>query len=127
MMGLFDAILGNAGEMSNEEAKEELATILGADEQIELAYKLIRDMIVLTDRRLILIDKQGMTGKKVEYRSVPFKSITMYTVETTGHFDLDAELKLWISGQSEPIALEFNGKTNVYAMQGLLAAKIADK
>ena len=126
-MGLFDALLGNAGEMSNEEATEELATILGINEQIELAYKLIRDMIVLTDRRLILIDKQGMTGKKVEYRSVPYKSITMYTVETTGHFDLDAELKLWISGQPEPIALEFNGKTNVYAMQGLLAAKIAGK
>ncbi len=51
----------------------------------------------------------------------------MYTVETTGHFDLDAELKLWISGQPEPIALEFNGKTNVYDMQGLLAAKIAGK
>jgi len=126
-MGLFDALLGNAGEMSNEEATEELATILGINEQIELAYKLIRDMIVLTDRRLILIDKQGMTGKKVEYRSVPYKSITMYTVETTGHFDLDAELKLWISGQPEPIALEFNGKTNVYDMQGLLAAKIAGK
>ncbi len=126
-MGLFDALLGNTGEMSNEEATEELATILGIDEQIELAYKLIRDMIVLTDRRLILIDKQGMTGKKVEYRSVPYKSITMYTVETTGHFDLDAELKLWISGQPEPIALEFNGKTNVYDMQGLLAAKIAGK
>jgi hypothetical protein len=84
-------------------------------------------MIILTDRRLILIDKQGMTGRKVEYRSVPYKSITMYTIETTGHFDLDAELKLWISGQHDPISLEFNGKTNVYTMQGQLAAKIAGK
>lgn len=126
-MGLFDAILGNAGEMSAEDATEELATILGPEEQIELAYKLIRDMIVLTDRRLILIDKQGVTGKKVEYRSVPYKSITMFTVESTGHFDLDAELKLWVSGQPAPIALEFNGKTNIYDMQGLLAAKIAGK
>ncbi|WP_299013196.1 PH domain-containing protein [uncultured Photobacterium sp.] len=126
-MGLFDAILGNAGEMSTEEATEELTTILGPGEQIELAYKLIRDMIVLTDRRLVLIDKQGVTGKKVEYRSVPYKSITMYTVESTGHFDLDAELKLWVSGQPAPIALEFNGKTNIYNMQGLLAAKIAGK
>ncbi|MCW8329464.1 PH domain-containing protein [Photobacterium sp. SDRW27] len=126
-MGLFDAILGNAGEMSSDDAYEELATILGPDEQIELAYKLIRDMIVLTDRRLLLIDKQGVTGKKIEYRSVPYKSITMYTVETSGHFDLDAELKIWVSGQSAPIALEFNGKTNIYTMQGLLAAKIAGK
>ncbi len=83
-MGLFNAILGNAGEMSIDDATEELATILGQGEQIELAYKLIRDMIILTDRRLILIDKQGLTSRKVEYRSIPYKSITMYTVETTG-------------------------------------------
>ena len=126
-MGFFNAILGNAGEMDIEEATEELSTILGQGEHIELAYKLVRDMIILTDRRLILIDKQGMTGRKVEYRSVPYKSITMYTIETTGHFDLDAELKLWISGQHDPISLEFNGKTNVYTMQGQLAAKIAGK
>ncbi|MEC6798077.1 MULTISPECIES: PH domain-containing protein [Photobacterium] len=126
-MGFFNAILGNAGEMDLEEATEELSTILGQGEHIELAYKLIRDMIILTDRRLILIDKQGMTGRKVEYRSVPYKSITMYTIESTGHFDLDAELKLWISGQHDPISLEFNGKTNIYTMQGQLAAKIAGK
>lgn len=126
-MGFFNAILGNAGEMDLADATEELSTILGQDERIELAYKLIRDMIILTDRRLILIDKQGMTGRKVEYRSIPYKSITMYTVETTGHFDLDAELKLWISGQHDPMTLEFNGSTNVYTLQGLLAAKIAGK
>ncbi|WP_318465414.1 PH domain-containing protein [Photobacterium leiognathi subsp. mandapamensis] len=126
-MGLFNALLGNAGEMSIADATEELSTILGPNEQIELAYKLVRDMIVLTDYRLILIDKQGLTGKKVEYRSIPYKAITMYAVETKGHFDLDAELKLWISGQHEAMTLEFNGKTNVYAMQGLLAAKVAGK
>ncbi|EAS66225.1 PH domain-containing protein [Photobacterium angustum] len=126
-MGLFNALLGNAGEMSIADATEELSTILGPNENIELAYKLVRDMIILTDYRLILIDKQGITGKKVEYRSIAYKSITMYAVETKGHFDLDAELKLWISGQHEPTTLEFNGKTNVYAMQGLLAAKVAGK
>ncbi|UXI04153.1 PH domain-containing protein [Photobacterium sp. TY1-4] len=126
-MGLLNALLGNAGEMEIEEATEELATILGPSEQIELAYKLIRDMIVLTDRRVILIDKQGLTGKKVEYRTIPFKSITQYTVESNGHFDLDAELKIWVSGQHEPIELEFNSKTNIYNLQGLLAAKIAGK
>ncbi|GAL03069.1 DUF1696 domain-containing protein [Photobacterium aphoticum] len=126
-MGLFDALIGNAGEMSQDDAYEELSTILGDGETIELAYKLIRDMIVLTNRRLILIDKQGLTGKKIEYRSVPYKSITMFNVETTGHFDLDAELKIWVSGQSEPLDFEFSGKTNIYTLQGLLAEKVAGK
>lgn len=124
-MGLFDALLGNAGEMSNTEAMEDLATILNPSESIELAYKLVRDMVVLTNHRLILIDKQGLTGRKVEYRSIPYKSITMFTVESVGHFDLDAELKIWISGQPESMQMEFNSKTNIYKLQALLAAKVA--
>ncbi|KEI73185.1 PH domain-containing protein [Endozoicomonas elysicola] len=124
-MGLFDALLGNAGEMTNAEAMDDLATILNPSESVELAYKLVRDMVVLTNHRLILIDKQGLTGRKVEYRSIPYKSVTMFTVESVGHFDLDAELKIWISGQPEPMQMEFNSKTNIYSLQAILAAKVA--
>lgn len=126
-MGLFDALLGNAGEMTNEKAMEDLATILNPSESIELAYKLVRDMVVLSSHRLIFIDKQGLTGRKVEYRSIPYKSITMFTVESAGHFDLDAELKIWISGQPEPMSMEFNGKTNIYKLQAILATKVAGR
>ncbi|QUJ70088.1 PH domain-containing protein (plasmid) [Photobacterium sp. GJ3] len=126
-MGILDKLLGNAGEMDIPGATEELQTILGPNEQIELAYKLIRDMLVLTNCRLILIDKQGVTGRKVEYRSVPYKSITMFLVESTGNFDLDAELKIWISGQHDPLGMTFSGKTNIYKLQGLLAEKVAGK
>lgn len=124
-MGLLDGLLGNAGEMSSAEAMTELAKIFSPSESVELAYKLIRDMVVLTNYRMIMIDKQGLTGRKVEYRSIPYKSITMFAVESAGHFDLDAELKIWTSSQAEPIKMEFNGKTNIYALQALLAAKVA--
>lgn len=124
-MGLLDGLLGNAGEMSSADAMTELAKIFSPSESVELAYKLIRDMVVLTNYRMIMIDKQGLTGRKVEYRSIPYKSITMFAVESAGHFDLDAELKIWTSSQAEPIKMEFNGKTNIYALQALLAAKVA--
>ena len=124
-MGLLDGLLGNAGEMSSADAMAELAKIFSPSESVELAYKLIRDMVVLTNYRMIMIDKQGLTGRKVEYRSIPYKSITMFAVESAGHFDLDAELKIWTSSQAEPIKMEFNSKTNIYALQALLAAKVA--
>ncbi len=66
------------------------------DEKVEHAYKLIRDLIVFTNRRLILVDKQGVTGKKQNTILFLIKSITQYSIETAGHFDLDAELKIWI-------------------------------
>lgn len=124
-MGLLDSLLGNAGEMDKADAMAELANIFSPTETVELAYKLIRDMVVLTNYRLIMIDKQGLTGRKVEYRSIPYKSISMFVVESAGHFDLDAELKIWTSSQPEPIKMEFNGKTNIYALQAILAAKVA--
>lgn len=67
--------------------------VLITGETVSLAFKLVRDLIVFTDFRLILVDKQGMTGKKVEYKSIPYRSISRFSVETSGHFDLDAELK----------------------------------
>ena len=96
-MGLFSGLLGNASQLSNDKIEQELEHVLLDNEQVEMAFSLVRDLIVFTEYRLILVDKQGVTGKKVSYKSIPYRSISRFTVETSGHFDLDAELKIWIS------------------------------
>ena len=120
-MGLFNGLLGNASEVDTKEIEKELELILVEGEQVHKAFKLIRDMFIFTERRLILVDKQGVTGKKVEYHSLPYKTITHFSVETAGHFDLDAELKIWISGSQEPISKEFKKDNNIYDVQRTLA------
>ncbi|MEG0297916.1 MAG: PH domain-containing protein [Clostridium sp.] len=120
-MGLFSGVMGNASELDVNKVRQEYAMLLGSTEQIEKAYKLIRDMIIFTNKRLILIDKQGMTGKKMEYHSVPYRAITNFKVETSGHFDLDAELKIFVSGSSMPIEKTFSSSCNIYEVQALLA------
>ncbi|ADN76383.1 protein of unknown function DUF1696 [Ferrimonas balearica DSM 9799] len=120
-MGLLDGLMGNATEVNAAELQDELAPILASQEQVQLAYRVVRDMFVFTNKRLLLIDKQGVTGKKVEYHSIPFKSITHFLVETSGRFDLDAELKVWISGQSEPLTRELKKGTDVVGIQRAIA------
>jgi len=120
-MGLFDGLMGNASEVNIDEVKKEYADILANNEQLERAYKLIRDIFLFTNKRLILVDKQGLTGKKTEYHSLPYRSITHFSIETAGNFDLDAELKIWISGSSEPIQKKFNKSLNIYQLQSVLA------
>ena len=95
-MGLLDGMMGNASEIEISEIQEDFSQVLSEGERIEKAYRLLRDLFVFTNKRLILVDKQGLTGNKVEYHSLPYKSITHFSVETAGHFDLDAELKIWI-------------------------------
>lgn len=70
------------------------------------------------------MDKQGVTGKKVDYHSIPYKSITHFSIETAGSFDLDAELKIWISGTQLPIQKQFNKSLNIYELQSVLAAYV---
>ena len=120
-MGFFDGLLGNASEVRIEDIKAEYTNILAQGERIEKAYKLLRDMFIFTDKRLILVDKQGLTGKKMECHSVPYRSITHFSIETAGNFDLDAELKIWISGQAVPIVKQFNKSLNIYELQSVLA------
>ncbi|PYG89951.1 PH (Pleckstrin Homology) domain-containing protein [Ruminiclostridium sufflavum DSM 19573] len=123
-MGLMDGLLGNASEVTIQEVQNELGKLLASGEQIEKAYKLIRDLFVFTDKRLILVDKQGVTGKKVEYHSIPYKNIIHFSIETAGHFDLDAELKIWLSGSQMPIQKQFNKTLNIYEVQSVLAGYI---
>jgi hypothetical protein len=68
-MGLFSAILGNAGTVSKEDLVKDFGKLLIEGEEIELGFKLIRDTFIFTSKRLILVDKQGITGSKTEYKS----------------------------------------------------------
>lgn len=121
-MGLLDGLMGNASEVDTGDIQEELAPILSDTETVVSAYKLIRDLVVFTNYRFMFIDKQGVTGRKVEYRSVPYKSITQFKVETAGHFDLDAELKIFISGESAPLEIELNKDTAQVVQKSLAGA-----
>lgn len=123
-MGFIDNVLGisgNASEMSLEEAREKLNGVLYDGENIELAYKLYRDMIVFADKRLIIVNIQG-TGKKIEYKTIPYKSIQRFSVETTGNFDLDAEVKLFLSGGGYE-NLAFRKDKNIQEIQQILAQR----
>lgn len=120
-MGLLDGVIGNSSKIDSSQIQQEFSKILAPEERVEHAYQLIRDYFVFTNKRFVLVDKQGLTGSKVEYHSIPYKSITHFSVETAGTFDLDAELKIWISGTAIPIQKKFNKKLSIYEVQSVLA------
>jgi len=121
-MGFFSALIGNAGAVSQEALIKDFGKLLIEGEEIELGFKLIRDTFIFTTKRLILIEKRGITGSKVEYKSIIYKSISRFSVETAGTFDLEAELKIWVSSETNPsIVKQFNKSVNVYDVQNVLA------
>ncbi len=123
-MGLLDGLMGNASKVDASKIQSEFAQILAPGEKVEHAYLLIRDYFVFTDKRFVLVDKQGVTGSKVEYHSIPYKSISHFSIETGGTFDLDAELKIWISSNPVPLQKTFNKRLSIYEVQSVLASYV---
>lgn len=123
-MGLFNAIMGQASEVSVEKLSQEFLPILVTGEKIEKAYKVIRDMFVFTNKRLILVDKQGITGSKVDYMSIPYTSIIKFSKESAGIMDLDAELKIWVRGEAMPIKKQFGKDNNINEVYQILSQHI---
>ncbi|KAA0021328.1 PH domain-containing protein [Antrihabitans cavernicola] len=82
--------------MSEVPIPDDIHPILVEGEQPVAAYKTFRDSAVFTNRRLVVRDAQGITGKKVELYSLPYSSINMWSSENAGKIlDFSAELELW--------------------------------
>jgi len=123
-MGLFNAILGNASEVNIQEVAREFEPILIDGEVIEKAYKLIKDMFLFTNKRLILVEKQ-LVGSKVEYLTIPYTNIIKFSKESAGLLDLDAELKIWIKDLELPIKKQFGkGGNNINEVYKILSKHI---
>ena len=111
-----------AGAAGTEQRKEQLSAwsrLLGAGEQVLEVYRLTRCTFVFTNRRLVVVD-EAMSGRQVEYTSVPYRSVTHTSVEASGAFSPDADLRLWVVGRSTPIERQFGPEVDVYAVQALL-------
>ena len=123
-MGLLSRMLGHASEADVAAVEDTLEHVLADDENVEKAFQLMRDLIIFTNRRMILVDRQGMTGRKAEYHSVPYRAVTHFSVESAGTFDLEAELKIWLSGTSAPIEKTFSRGQTIFEVQKALATYV---
>jgi len=95
----FAAWIGNnSAKVSASEIDFKLHSdprILLNDEKVHHAFQSGRDYYVYTSLRIIKVDVQGMSGKKVEYKSYPWKWIVGFEVETAGWMDRDAEVYVY--------------------------------
>ncbi len=89
-----------------------IADLLVSEEKVLSAYQSMRDGVVFTTKRIIAVNVQGITGKKKDFTSLPYKTIVAFSVETAGTFDLDSELELYFSAVGQ-VRFEFTGQTDM--------------
>lgn len=116
--------MGNATEVNPEKLQQEFGEILIEGETIEAAYRIIRDKWIFTDKRLIMLDIQGVTGSKRKYHSIPYHNISHFSIETAGTIDDDCELRIWVYGLPTPLRKDFKRGIDIKGLQRTLAKHI---
>ncbi len=92
------------------------------DEEISLSYIAVRDRLIFTNKRIVIINVQGLTGKKVEFHTIPYSKITTFSIETAGVMDFDSEMKVWVSGLGG-IEIKFRKGLNIKEIGKFLTLK----
>lgn len=98
----------------------EVTPLLVAGEEILRTYQAMRDGVVFTNKRIIAINSQGITGKKKDMTSLPYRNIQAFSAENAGSFDLDSELELWVSGLGK-VKFEFAGDVDIMEICKLIS------
>lgn len=106
----MDSNLMNLKSINVKDVRSEVEKLMTKDENIILAFQTIRDQVVFTDSRIIVVNVKGVTGKKIAYFSYPYSKIQYYGIETAGVMDIDSEL---IVAFSNGQILQFDFKANV--------------
>ena len=100
-----------------------VSELLIEGETVLSSFSSMRDGVVFTDRRVIAVNVQGLTGSKKDFTSLPYKNVVAYSVETSGTFDLDSELELYFSAVGK-VTFEFRGKTNIRELSNIISRHI---
>ena len=109
--------------VSDNDFAHMITPMFAPGEEIIQSFRGIRDGVVFTNKRIITINVQGLTGKKKDFTSLPYSKIQAYSVESAGVFDLDSELDLWFSGMGR-VRFEFVARANVSEICRIISERV---
>ena len=102
---------------------KEVLPLLVKNEEIMGVYKGMRDYVVFTNKRIISVNVQGLTGKKKDFTTLPYSKIQAFSIETAGVLDFDSELELWFSGLGK-VKFEFTGQSDIVLIGQIISQAI---
>jgi hypothetical protein len=119
-VSFINEMIGVAIELNQREMEERIAKFLLDGETLIKGYQIVRDVLILTNKRIIIVDYLGLRGKKIEYQMIPYHKINRLYIETPGNLDTDYTLKLFISGSLEPIEKQIRSDVDIHELNRII-------
>ncbi len=116
----MDSNIMNLKEINIRDVRPEVPSLMLDNEKIIMAFQTVRDQVVFTDRRIFVVNVQGLSGKKVSYFSYPYSKIQFYGIETAGLLDIDSELVFAFSNGTK-LQFDFKSKVDIRMISKIIA------
>ena len=120
---IMDANIMNLKAIKTSDVRREVPSLLVQGESIVSAFQTVRDQVIFTNKRVFVVNVQGITGKKTSYFSYPYSKVQYFGIETAGVFDIDSELILAFSNGAR-LQFDFRSNVNIQEICGLISGYI---
>ena len=116
----MDANIMNLKEISLKEVRAEVPTLLVGGENMVMAFQTVRDQVIFTDKRILVVNVQGITGKKISYFSYPYSKVQYFGIETAGVLDIDSEIIFAFSNGAR-LQFDFKSKVDIHKISNMVS------
>ena len=116
----MDANIMNLKEISLREVRAEVPTLLVSGESMVMAFQTVRDQVIFTDKRIFVVNVQGITGKKISYFSYPYSKVQYFGIETAGVLDIDSEIIFAFSNGAR-LQLDFKSRVDIHKISMMVS------
>ena len=117
---IFGANTFNLKEIQLSAVRKEVSSLVVEGEEIECAFMTVRDQVIFTNKRIFVVNVQGLTGKKVSYLSYPYSKVQYYGIETAGLLDIDSELILAFNNGAN-LQFDFKSYVDIEKLNNLIS------
>lgn len=94
--------------------KDEVNGLLIGGEEVVMAFQTVRDQLLFTNKRIIAVDVQGITGKRKSFSTMPYSKIQYFSIQTPGFGELIPDSELFIMFSNTFTAkFEFKGGVDI--------------
>ena len=104
----------NLKPISVDSVKSEVTGLLIGGEEVVMAFQTVRDQLIFTNKRIIAVDVQGITGKRKSFSTMPYSKIQYFSIQTPGFGELIPDSELFIMFSNTFTAkCEFKGGVDI--------------
>ena len=112
--------MATISRISLREVRPEVPTLMVSGENMVMAFQTVRDQVIFTDKRIFVVNVQGITGKKISYFSYPYSKVQYFGIETAGVLDIDSEIIFAFSNGAR-LQFDFKSKVDIHKISNMVS------